>query len=412
VESRAILFIIFFIVCEQISASCGTKKPILPFASHVITIFFDDAGVGATAEAWGAVGQELIKALEQQACPIICSVPLLHHVITGRTSVPHKESRNDVDECSRFEVMLQELLSVKSLQRQKYARSDIVDRAKAMYEQALHKGGMQAGNRSLLYIFKSPFNPDEWIIRKPNKFLYLLIPKHYLPVKSIYPITPMKSYCIGSKRITGAALITDAEFALGLKIDHMEIVPSKHMTAQYLLREKMQQVTNARLLDGLHHIFVTKSEYNRAQALQKHELITPCWTLYVTGSGPVKKHIKYRVKQIRRLFAFCNDVIVTKLLLYKSYDAALNMSCEIQEEYDYPITFGVAKPVDEVAIRLLFRPEMVDFQTHSLRLLIPMDFSLLVRAVTTNNTIDYEYTASYVMPRKQMREGPKMCRLN
>ena len=98
-------------------------------------------------------------------------------------------------------------------------------------------------------MLKSDFNANEWIIRKPNQFMYLMIPKNYRPGDP-YDITnartpdylrPPNDYYPAIVTSGSKEPITIAETIIGLKIDHMEIISDKQMEPDALLEDPILQ---------------------------------------------------------------------------------------------------------------------------------------------------------------------------
>ncbi|HEV2600828.1 MAG TPA: hypothetical protein VGT41_00885 [Candidatus Babeliales bacterium] len=178
--------------------------------------------------------------------------------------------------------------------------------------------------------FYKDFNSNDWIIRKVNSTedqktqLYLMIPTGYLG------ILPDDLRQLNIKNP-----ITELEYGLGLKIEHMDTIPSNtnqelrdYFTAQYnsYTMANFSELQNAAGGDFIKNcinekkLFVSQSDYlKRGQDPAK-------WIIYLMGHGGYNTHIAYlSLKNFDLLLRFLEKDILTIFFAYNScYGAGFN----------------------------------------------------------------------------------------
>lgn len=289
----------------------------LPFATHTMLILLDDS------EGYdrGFVGLELGNALADKACPILVSASLLTHYIT----LP--EHYNKI--CAKFFEELKKLP----------ANKDTIVAEYRKMRNAL--GSADDKEKFFNCATQQPFHPEQWYIRKPTPNLFLLIPKTYYPIG-------VKSY---EPAHTAASSITAAELALGLKIDHMEIVSDAQMVPSNLMKTMHGKSSGGNssndFMDALERnlIFITKKEAK--QAAYKFEKIQKpiLWAIFLSGHGMINSKIAaLSIDQFSRFLDFLNanitpkqeSKITTKLLAVSScYAAGFNEEL-VYHDFDQP----------------------------------------------------------------------------
>jgi len=212
-------------------------------------------------------------------------------------------------------------------------------------------------------IAQDSFKSDEWIIRQVGESLVLLVPKTYVH---------------GSPAATMLTTpgLTDLEYMLGLKIDHMPSLDGKQIYAfaasykkpkdrDYFIKELWsskgerqdseriesekkelfaavrsavsgpekesalknlaEHTAHTRVLDES-YIFVTNADYassdkmiQQQDGMHSVKFVQPQWTLYISGHGLLGKDIAFlQLEDFRRLLVFFESKIMTKLLTCKS----------------------------------------------------------------------------------------------
>ena len=419
------------------------EKP-LPFASHVMCIFLDDSEVG-----FRTITQDLAKALEQKACPIVCSATLLKNFLTGEAlfmkEFPHEAQRclwvkdrlaeipsgvkaDVVAESSKLSSMLHEIIdnyatkiftSVYNAQKEVLKGKSAVDSEKQATEKAA-----DAMNRFNLCLYAASFNPAEWIIRKPNESLYVLIPKTYLPVG-------VKGYALSARPLPESAPITQAELLLGLKIDHMAVVTDDQMSAKFLLSESFPEPEfadyfiqapggakgNPALWDDRAKnsaLFVTNADYKKFNG--KSSIVLFRWAIFLTGHGRLNYSIAHiNIDVFKYMLQFLENKIVTKFFMYDScYAAGFNAQrvyADLKRRLAGSAATWMAYPFVIVTSALTDAPTVsvgtnieIDFERRIVKVPVKLDYKAFVEGIT-KDTVNFTDLVSYLVPKVEQVGG-------
>jgi hypothetical protein len=267
-----------------------------------LLIFLDDSEK-AEKGTFGALGGNLVTALYQEAGPIIVSTSLLYMLLELR----RKDNRSTdklMNELADENIILKETGDF-ILKKEYPVKSAIV----------ASRIGLQE---------------EQWIIKKINNSLNLLIPQSYL-----------KSFGINrdevEKYFEFSSLTSDVELRLGLKVNHMKTIDIKDIS-----RPNEAQFADY-FVDSLDTIFCTKSDYESAS------ISIPEWFIYINGHGLLNHSIVWlSLDGFKKLLHFLENKIITQLLVVIScYAMGVNsekiygnMKSEIKSYYSFPIIVG------------------------------------------------------------------------
>ncbi len=256
---------------------------------------------------FGADSISFASAFLQEAAPIIVSASLIINVSTTK-----KSTKKNPDELAwRFSTLTSK-------------RNDgTMDNEEALEEKSIILAALD---------FTSKVARD-WIIKKINSSLYLLLPRKYLQDRkisdeSVINFAPQKP-------------ITSTEYLMGLKVNHMATVtladiqkpiPKPHF-ADYFIEGIWNKTTN------YSSIFVTNSEYKNKRAI-------PRWVVYIIGHGQINYAVTaLSLAHFKEFLAFLEKKITTKLLCYDScYAGGINSEIlykDMKEETEKTFPFAI-----------------------------------------------------------------------
>lgn len=165
---------------------------------------------------------------------------------------------------------------------------------------------------------------NDWVVKKINETLYLLIPKKYLSTLNI-DAKEVEKY-------TEEEALTVTEQELGFKVNHMETVRDfKSIIPQ---RETV-------FISMLEAIFVSNDEYDATGNLKK-----PQWFIYIDGHGLLGLDIAgMPLREFELFLNFIKKNLKVKLLYYQScYGAGINsdrilknFTGTVYKSYPFPI---------------------------------------------------------------------------
>jgi len=205
-------------------------------------------------------------------------------------------------------------------------------------------------NEETRYYFVSGFfQSSEWIVKKINNSLNLLIPINYLKTLKI-DADKVKIF----DGTIGIDVVSDIELQLGLKVNHMENIEyqlmnrftyhitqvSQFLGYSYTLPQQPKLEFADYLIDSLDNIFCKRLDY------QGRSISVPEWLIYLAGHGFLLHSIAHiSLDGFKKLLYFLDTKINTKLLVISScYAAGINvnkvygeMELGTQEYYSYPI---------------------------------------------------------------------------
>ncbi len=238
------------------------------FTSRGVLIFLDDSKTDLLHDA---IGEAAVVAINQQSGPIIVSSSILANII----------------------------------QFTKNAATIIASESKE-----------KAANIALFYCnLTDEIKWDDFVIKKINDSLILILPVHYLNKIQI-DINETK------KSNAGATETTPLELKLGLRVNHMNTIdniadinkPDQQFEfAEYFINALFNNTTQKS------SIFCTRSEYQQNIPL-------PIWSIYLNGHGKVNDSIAHlSLDDFKKFLHFLEKHINTKLLIYLScYAAGIN----------------------------------------------------------------------------------------
>jgi hypothetical protein len=298
-----------------------------------------------------AIGAALVTALYQEAGPIIVSTALF---------------------CTMLEQTAKEQRPIEAIldEANKLGHTSI----------ALHE-------KNGIYISKISFQPKQWIIKKINPSLTLLIPQRYL-----------ESFNFGKDIIEeyhgNLAPISDIELKLGLKVNHMETIE-----AEKIIRP-ITATNSDYFSDSLDTIFCTKLDY-----LNKNINI-PEWSIFIAGHGRIvdNKTDAYTYKIVglslngfQKLLHFLENKINTQLQTMQScYAAGIHskkiygeMELGTQKQYSFPI---IIQGLNDVVASI--RTASVDWQAwrnnRTIKLITHKNFFDFLKKATGLEEGDYK----------------------
>lgn len=226
-----------------------------------LLIFLDDS----ERDKFGAVSDALLTALYQKAGPIIVSTSLFYNVLKKRKEI---------------------------------ALSNVTSRI--------------------------AFQSEQWVIKKINESLNLLIPYEILKIDK----NKLKEF---SDAIDG---VTDIELQLGLKVNHMKTI--NYMDLSQSSWSKFADYFS----DSLDEIFCKKSDY------KNKNMNIPEWFLYIEGHGSINYSIAHlSFDGFKKLLHFLENKMNTRLFVISScYAAGMNVDkvygeikLQTQQYYSFPI---------------------------------------------------------------------------
>lgn len=324
-------------------------------AKKSLLIFLDDQ----EKDEFGAISHTLLIALLQEACPIIASTSLLSSI----REYWEKDNRSIGDLLNEIKKKKEKWYPITNENR------SLVTEERKYFEQVL--------------LSKKCFKEENWIIKKINNSLNLLIPVKYLTSSNI------ASDKIKEFDSSMGTTISEDELRLGLKVNHMEtvsfrsvVMPKGSYFSQFFSDFSTKLADY--LVDSLDDIFVKKSDYFNLGVK------IPEWTIFIDGHGAVNRSIAYlSLDGFKRFLSFLDNKIITQLLVVSScYVAGVNVNkiygelkLGTQEHYSFPI---IVMGLNDIATS----GDILHFGWHDKRLEIKMNFDAFVKR---SKTLDGAY---------------------
>jgi hypothetical protein len=234
------------------------------------------------------------------------------------------------------------------------------------------------------YFIRVFFQSNDWIIKKINDSLNLLIPIDYLKTLNI-DADKVKVFD-GTMEINQ---VSDVELQLGLKVNHMENIEYQpmnrftyHITQvpqffgySYTSPQQQKLEFADYFINSLDNIFCKRLDY------QNEEINIPEWIIYLAGHGGLLHSIAHiSFDGFKKLLHFLDNKISTKLLMISScYIAGINVNTvygEIklgtQEYYSYPI---MIQALNDMTVKVVVpKIDIKGFFYKELNLTIYVDF--------------------------------------
>ncbi|HEV2600844.1 MAG TPA: ankyrin repeat domain-containing protein [Candidatus Babeliales bacterium] len=248
-------------------------------------------------------------------------------------------------------------------------------------------------NKNKFDEFYNNFNLDNWIIKKikttkiQKTTLYCMIPNNYLGVSHD-----------SLQQLNNLAPLTELEYKLGLKIDHMDPIPAKnkqeirdYLTAHYdnyttknyyILNDETGNDFKKNCIDEK-KIFVSKNDHI------KNEKTPVRWIIYSNGHGIYNHNIaQLSFKQFDTFLNFLEKDILTIFFAVTScYAAGFNM----QKIFGELTTKGGAKTLPFPIVT----HALTDAVVHKLSQ--PYDFKLFID-ILSQNSPNYKKAIATIMP--------------
>lgn len=287
-------FFILFFLLQKITITCDAT----PNPNRAMLIFLDDTEF-MNPNILQAIFIDLASALSQKAGPILVSRNLLA-IIASRYLANHTNSKK-ID------------------WQAKHTRATIYRRPES-YD--MHDILLEA----------SRFNPSDWIFKKINDCLYMLLPTTYIQENSIN-INDLNQFVQTNEP-------TALELTLGLKINHMQTVELNSISHSGCYNDYFLEALYSEKKNNS-SIFCLNSDYISQRSITK-----PIWSLYIVGHGNINSLItNLSLASFKIFLNFLATKITTSLLVYVScYAAGSNAEkiysdseSAIQKTYPYAI---------------------------------------------------------------------------
>lgn len=394
-----------------------------PFASNALLVF-----LGKSEDKLEAFSSALFEALEQKAGPILASGNLLRPLFSMRSLdelINDKnislDQRKKYTSLKEYHQMLSDWLECRlggvptGAMSRKWMTAEMMDFADDL---AFPRYGNEKEFLDFFYDFEltqpglvkmfSTFNPDDWIAKKVDADLVLLIPKAYVE---------------RMRKKFGSRLPLQKEFAeeellLGMRMNSMRPIRSLN---EYSRLHKGSDAESVDLVGALDKIFITDAEYKKLGSA-----FVPSWAFYMGGHGLLAKFIvDIPLEQFKAVLDFFETKLTTKLLVYSTcYGAGVNSEIVyagakegVQKVYSFAIATealtdaSVTSAVLRVNI-IPFSESDIDFERKRMKIATHHRFDAFIQDVTSLHAINYTHIVSHVFPvakeldpRKQRGEG-------
>lgn len=305
--------------------------------SNAVLIFLDDSEKGRI----GAITQDFLSAFIKKTAPIIVSASIVKYF--REANEPQDKNPKTLHQTA------QRILHTNSTN-------------------ITHKD-----NQTLKDIFNFALQFDRditqnWIIKKINESLYLLLPNAYLQSKEIIGTS--------AQAFSNDNRLTETEKKLGLKINHMETVDVNSIAAP--LRPSPFE-------DSLETIFIKTRGYSQQD-------IIPSLVILMTGHGALKREIcGLSIRGFKIFLSFLTGVS-TKLLVYGScYAAGTNTQLIYHDTnsneaitYNFPIiAMALTDTITEAATI------STDLEHGKIKVISTHDYSCFIKKVTSPEVVNY-----------------------
>lgn len=303
-----IFFLLFF------AKSLASPLIVDELPQRPIYMFFDESEY-QREDAFGAMSYTLFAAMYQQAGPILTSSSLLTNIFFEQGAflgIPRMGNKNLSD------------------QSEKHPPGD--------------PEGKKIRRKIMLKILQ--FNDNDWVIKRVNDSLSLLLPVTYLKQLKIDSNAAKKSNSVA---------VTDLELHLGLKIEHMETIKLKDIT--YAQQTSANYVPRAfyNKKSKKSDVFCLYSDY------AKTKISAPMWSICIHGHGQIEESIVgMDISYFQRVLNFLNRFIKTRVLLYRScFASGINnelifkdTQAALERIYNFPIISQTI--IDAVGLFIFF----------------------------------------------------------
>jgi hypothetical protein len=428
---RYFMMLSIVLMGNMLGAEEETDKP-QPFATNVLLVLLDKSESDI-----GAITISVLTALEQQAAPVVVSLVTLHNIFT-LPSLDEIVGKQPEAERSKYENIKKYYDAVDAVIREKLsngenyslpgpqiglemalnnpgadedfkvskALQDLAEMKKNASYNSLKDADAAKVRRALIkrvVVFKQ----DEWLVKRIDADLVLLVPQSY--------IQKIKARGVKAQ----ARGFSELEALLGLQVDHMEAIAN--------LIESAQQYKNmggyVNFATALNKIFVPRTAYAQEKPAEEGAkknvtlgtYFVPTWAIFMNGhGGPNVSVAGLPLAQFRQVLDFFATYITVRLLAYLScYAAGVNTKLlyvdaktRIVKDYPFAIVTGALTDAPTATLSFLvpfdaFASEDIDFKRGTLKLRHYLDFLGFVQQMSTLDTIDYSKAISPVLKNAQ-----------
>jgi len=260
----------------------------------------------------------------------------------------------------------------------------------------------EVGQMSFLFRMVG-FKPEEWIIK------YIGGPEFILFIPRTYK--NLGAYTSSSKALKRSDNLTPIELELGLKIDHMDGMPSEQFIKTFGTSwpAAKQEAHTEYFRPSFDQLFVTNAEYKKYN-VPFNEL--PRWVFYMVGHGAMGSSIcNLPINTFNRFLDRIEHEIVTQLFIYISCfgvgetlkDAFQDATGKIKK-YSYAIaTEGVADSsvlleFSFAGVRGAFSERYIDFKHERFRFSLGGHFQEFMHQVMQTDSINYTKVLGTLLP--------------
>lgn len=327
--------------------------------NKAMLIFLDDSESDDTQiidRKIGAITNSFIAAFSQEAGPILVSASLI-------ANIKEREKPKETDP------------------------QKLIDRVQELMGKPggpTHEVMMEYKSILLSVISFNKTTVQNWIIKKVNDALYLLIPKHYLITMHI------QEAAVQDYKPDGP--ITTTELQLGLKVNHMYTITNiddiqKPLPEPPIVTYFMDFVWDNTL--NMSRIFVTNSDYHKTGSAA-----VPTWSIFIAGHGMMGGTVAGIVfAQFKQFLNFLEYKVNTKLLYYLSCYAAGIAHKALYENAESGVdtTYSFAIITQALTDTVVFVPYTAfDISNGKLVIKPPVSYTNFVSNVTTTDIIDFQ----------------------
>lgn len=288
--------VIFALTMFSFSAFTNLEEKSYNFTPRGLLIFLDES-----ESALGAVSHGLLAAISQKGSPIIVTKSLFLNILSEFDNQP---SGTPEEISEKFGNMISKLVKDPS-------NPELIKEDKS------------------IYIKVSGFNPQQWIIKKINEDLFLLLPKEYLASLNL-SINGVEAFNAGN--------LSETELQFGLRVNHMPLVSFDKLDIKTPVTTSQTKIPN--FVSALHNIFCTKEEY-KGQSYKP-----PLWSIFINGHGDIGYRIAgLSIADFKQFLSFIENKINCRVFIYRSclsmgVNAELaykNDKTGLQNIYNFPI---------------------------------------------------------------------------
>ncbi len=382
-----------------------------PFATNGLLIFIDP--IQETGDKIGAVGRDLLNALDQKACPILASTLLLRDIVkqpTPQALVEQAKAKGDPnaqlyqDFVTYHGQANEHLKTIPSNPSEEQKRATVEHISLSPLEQRIRENvSIFTDNKDLLTAVEAQwrsFKPtaDEWIIKKVNPHLVLLVPRTYLA-----EMNRKNNF----DHYYSTATFSKNELNLGIKIDQLADLNVDNFVNTYT--PVTERDPGAFFVDSLSSIFITQAEYALSAKQKDIKPPMPQWFLYLFGHGASSYSIAgIQIEAFKKLLDFLDAKIVTKLFVYSSCYAAGQNIQEIFKDARFPwlktqpYVIAMGSLTDAQVSRTFMEPladiSSIDFEKKREKTSMEQRFDKFLEGIADKNTLDVNLLPTYLFP--------------